>query len=77
MTLTVAREKQRIRGLPALLRTYLKGEAAVVNEDIAYLEALQSHLHHGAASAQHGRYEYRLRAAAEAYLDLLGSEPVL
>ena len=74
MTLTIAREKRRMPGLPALLRTYLKGEAAVVNEDIAYLEALQSHLHGNAPRAQQGRYEDRLRAAAEVYLDLLGSE---
>ena len=77
MTLTLAREKRRMPGLPALLRSYLKGEAAVVNEDSAYLEALQSHLHHGAPHAQQGRYEDRLRAAAEVYLDLLGSESTL
>lgn len=75
MTLTIAHGKRRMPGLPALLRTYLKGEAAVVNEDIAYLEALQSHLHGNAPRAQQGRYEDRLRAAAEVYLDLLGSEP--
>ena len=57
-----------------LLRTYLKGEVAVVNEDIAYLEALQSRLHGNAPRAQQGRYEDRLRAAAEVYLDLLGPE---
>lgn len=62
MTLTLAKAKRRLNGLPALLRTYLKGEAAVVNEDIAFLESLQAHLHEGAPSAQHGRYETRLRA---------------
>ncbi|MDM0115256.1 aromatic ring-hydroxylating dioxygenase subunit alpha [Variovorax sp. J22R133] len=77
MTLTLAREKRRMPGLPALLRTYLKGEAAVVNEDIAYLEALQSHLHLGAPRAQQGRYEASLRSAADAYLDLLGPEGCL
>lgn len=74
MTLTIARETRRLPGLPALLRTYLKGEAAVVNEDIAHLEALQSHLHGEAPRAQHGQYEERLRASAAAYLDLMGQD---
>lgn len=74
MTLTIAKEKRRVPGLPALLRTYLKGEASVVNEDITYLEALQAHLHQGAPRAQQGQYEHRLRSAAQAYLDLLGQE---
>lgn len=74
MTLTTAKEKRRVPGLPALLRTYLKGEASVVNEDIAYLEALQAHLHQGAPRAQHGQYEHRLQSAAGAYFDLLRLE---
>lgn len=76
MTLTLARENSRLVGLPALLRTYLKGEAAVVNEDIAYLEALQAHLHEGAPQARHGRYESRLREVADLYLDLLAGGSV-
>lgn len=71
MTLTIARPKARLVGLPALLRTYLKGEVAVVSEDIAYLESLQAHLHDGAPHAQHGKYESRLQSAVEVYLQLL------
>lgn len=74
MTLTIAKEKRRVPGLPALLRTYLKGEASVLNEDIAYLEALQARLYLGAPRAQHGQYEHRLQSAAQAYLYLLGQE---
>lgn len=71
MTLTLARERRRMPGLPALLRAYLKGETAVVREDIVALEALQAGLHEGSRPAQHGRYEDRLQAHADVYLDLL------
>jgi phenylpropionate dioxygenase-like ring-hydroxylating dioxygenase large terminal subunit len=74
MTLTIAKPKARLVGLPALLRTYLKGEVAVVTEDIAYLEALQAHLYDGAPRAQHGKYESRLQSAVEVYLQLLGNK---
>jgi len=71
MTLTLARERRRMPGLPALLRAYLKGETAVVREDIVALEALQAGLHEGSRPARHGRYEDRLQAHADVYLDML------
>lgn len=70
-TLCAARETRRLPALPAILWGHLKSEVAVLNEDIGHLEALQSHLHPDAASANHGVYESRLIAVAATYLRLM------
>ncbi|WCM88970.1 aromatic ring-hydroxylating oxygenase subunit alpha [Acidovorax sp. NCPPB 3576] len=70
-TLCAARETRRLPALPAILWGHLKSEVAVLHEDLAHLEALQSHLHDAAPRAQHGQYEDRLQSAAAAYLRLM------
>lgn len=75
-TQMVAREKpgQRILGLPAILRGQMKAEVAVLNEDLDYIEAVQSHIYREGPRAQQGQYEERLIASANIYLKLLAGE---
>jgi hypothetical protein len=42
-----------------------------LNEDLKFLEALQSRLHTDASPARHGVYEDRLISAADIYLRLM------
>jgi phenylpropionate dioxygenase-like ring-hydroxylating dioxygenase large terminal subunit len=70
-TLTTATVKTRAPGLPAILWGHLKSEVSVLQEDLIYLEALQSHMHLDSKVAQHGIYESRLTNAADVYLELM------
>ncbi|MCX7277548.1 MAG: aromatic ring-hydroxylating dioxygenase subunit alpha [Burkholderiales bacterium] len=70
--LMTAQEQQRIPALPAILWGHLKGETRVFEEDRALLEELQSHMHAGAARAEHGAYEALLQRVAAVYLRLMG-----
>jgi len=74
LTLTTAREKQRINALPAILWGHMKDEARVLNEDKVLLEALQARLHAGGQPACHGAYETQLRRVADVYLRLMGDK---
>ncbi len=67
-TLCSAREKSRLQALPAILRGHLKAEVEVYNEDLVFLENLQASLHDRSSRAEHGKYEYRLKSFAAAYL---------
>lgn len=70
-TLSAAREKRRLPGLPAILWGHMKSEVSVLNEDLSYLESLQTRLHTGAKPARHGVYEERLISSADVYLRLM------
>jgi phenylpropionate dioxygenase-like ring-hydroxylating dioxygenase large terminal subunit len=72
-TICVAREKHRLPALPAILRGHLKGEVDVFNEDLAYLERLQSSLSSLSQRVRHGKYEHRLQSFAAAYSSLMES----
>lgn len=75
-TLSAAKEKCRLKGLPAILWGHLKSEVSVLHEDRQHLEALQAGLHADANSAEHGVYERRLIGAADIYLRLMEGETV-
>lgn len=70
-TLTVAREKNRIHAMPAILWGHMKGEKRVLDEDRVLLEALQSALHKDGKKAMHGAYEAQLQRVASVYLRLM------
>jgi phenylpropionate dioxygenase-like ring-hydroxylating dioxygenase large terminal subunit len=70
-TLTAAKEKRRLAGLPAILWGHMKSEVSVLYEDLSYLEALQTRLHLGARQVNHGVYEERLMSSADVYLQLM------
>lgn len=70
-TLTIAKEKQRIPALPAILRGHMKGEVGVLLEDVTFLEAIQANMRAHSPIVQHGRYEHRLASFGAIYKDLI------
>jgi len=75
-TLCAAKENVRLPALPAILRGHLRGEVTVYNEDLVYLENLQSALHAQSNRVQHGKYEHRIQSFAAAYLKCLDDQPL-
>ena len=71
MWLMTGRQKRPDPATPAILWSQAKGEKAVIDEDIAVLEAMQRGLGAGAQPAFHGAYETHLRAMARHYLERL------
>jgi len=71
MWLMTGRQKRRDPATAAILWSQAKGEKAVIDEDVAVLEALQRGIGPGSAPAFHGEYETHLRSIARTYLELL------
>lgn len=73
-TMAVAKEKQRIRALPAILSGCIRNDVNVLHEDRMYLERLQKGLHAGSPKVHHGQYERYLISFAQVYEKLLKGE---
>lgn len=71
MWILTGRQKRPDPATPAILWSQAKGEKAVIDEDIAVLEALQRGLGAGAPPAFHGAYETHLRTMARVYRERL------
>ena len=70
-SLMTAERTGRLPALPAILWNHLRGEKAVLDEDIEVLERLQASLHAGSRRAWHGAYERQLVKTAAVYRRLM------
>lgn len=73
-TMAVAKERQRLRALPAILRACMRNDVDVLYEDKNHLERLQKSLHAASPRVHHGQYEKYLISFANVYEKLLRGE---